>query len=750
MVATKKRGKDAADPMEEMRKRYELCVEADRDNRDAAREDWRFVNEPGAQWDDAQKRARKKRPCYEFPILRSHVRQVVNDWKKARPSIKVRPVENGDVKGAELRAGLIKNVEQTSNASVAYDSAAETLIPCGFGAWLVRTDYNSDDSWDQDFKIEPIEDPLNSVWLDPDNMDDPDFGFIERTYTRAGFAKKFPKAEASSFESCSGTPLNSWFGEDEIRVVAYYRKEPVQKTIILLSDGRSLDAEEAKEGLDELAEQGITVVKERQVTGHKVIMSICSGKEEIDGPYETVFHRIPIVAVWANRHKFDNKWTWCGMVRFSRDPQKLLNYNLTTAQESISKVPKSPYLITTKMLEGTGVKEAWRNAAAEDPFALPFTPDPSMPGGKPFREPPPDVPAAFLQVAQISVDMLKASDGIFDASVGARSNETSGKAIMARQQEGDTATFDYQDALSRGIQITGDLILRALHKVYDTQRVMRVIGKDGSERLETLYQDVQDKQTGRVVRINDLGKGKYDLTSSSGPSYDTLRMEFVDALTQMSQGNPMIAQAVPDLLMKAFDFPGAEEAAERLKMMLPPQIQQQMAEGKDMPPEAMQAMQQAQMMMEQAQQQQMMIEQVAQQLQQDKAATDAEKQQIEAQKKLLDADFRRMQAELKAATLEANANHAAMSNEMDAKANELDQRDQSTAEDEAKNGEESQVLSVVNDFMAQISDFMAQQSGLLAQLSATVNQPKPAMRIVRDPTTNQVIGAEPVEAMNGA
>ena len=108
--------------------------------------------------------------------------------KRARRS-KVRPVENGDVKGAELRAGLIKNVEQTSNASVAYDSAAETLIPCGFGAWLVRTDYNSDDSWDQDFKIEPIEDPLNSVWLDPDNMDDPDFGFIERTYTRAGFAK---------------------------------------------------------------------------------------------------------------------------------------------------------------------------------------------------------------------------------------------------------------------------------------------------------------------------------------------------------------------------------------------------------------------------------------------------------------------------------------------------------------------------------------------------------------------------------
>lgn len=738
------KAKKSEDPMIEMRERYELCVDADREQRDLARDDWEFVTVRGAQWDERQRRARKGRPCYEVPILRAHVRQVVNDQKKARPAIKVRPVENGDAKGAELRQGLIRNIEQTSNADRAYDNAFETLVASGFGAWLVSTRYSSDDAWDQDLCIERIDDPLNSVWLDPDDDEDPEFGFVERTYTRSAFKRKYPKADPVSFESARGG-LEAWFGEDSVRVVAYYRKVPHEKEIALLSDGRSVDMSEVKGTLDELAQQGITVVKARKCQGHKVVVSICSGAEEIDGPYETVFHRIPIVAIWANRHKMDGEWRWCGMVRHSRDPQQLLNYNLTTAQEAVAKTPKSPYLVTPKMLAGEGVKEAWQRANVEDPFALPYTPDPEAPGGRPIREAPADVPAAFLALTSTFVDMLKASDGIYDASVGARSNETSGRAIMARQAEGDTATYDYQDALTKGIQITGDLLLRALHKVYDTPRVMRVIGKDGSEKLEPLYQEVVDQQTGRMVKINDLSAGKYDVTVTTAPSYDTQRMEFVDAMTQLSQGNPLVAQATADLVMKAYDFPGADEAAERLKLLLPPPIQQQMAQGKDMPPEVMQAMQQAQQMMEQAQQQMAMIQQGAVQLEQEKAATDAEKQQIEADKKLLEANFKRMQAELKAATLEAQSN-AAM------QANDLQMREESVEEGEEKVEEESQALMIAQGLIEQASILLQQQAAMMEQMGqmvAMATKPKPAMQIVRD-ENGRVTGAVPVEVADGA
>lgn len=741
MTERKKRGKESpSDPMAEMRKRYELAVDADRDNRDLALEDLRFVNIPGEQWDAHQKKARGKRPCYEFPILRAQVRQVVNDQKKARPSIKVRPVENGDVKGAELRQGLIRNIEQTSNADRAYDGAFETIVAAGMGAWLVNTRYSSDDAWDQDLCIERIDDPLNSVWLDPDNEEDPRYGFVERTYSRSGFVAEYPNADPVSFESSHSTDLQSWFGEDSIRVVAYYRKVEVEKTILLLSDGRSVDESEVKDGLDELTEQGIQVTKSRKCKGHKVVMSICSGKEEIDGPYETVFHRIPIVVIKANKQKIDGRWYWCGMVRHSRDSQRLINYNLTVAQEAVAKVPKSPYIVTTKMMEGPGVMEAWQRAAAEDPFSLPVTPDPSFPGGIPKREAPPDVPAALLQLAQISVDMLKSSTNVHDASMGAKSNETSGRAILARQQEGDTATFDYQDYLANGIQLTGELTLRALPKIYDTPRATRVIGKDGSEKMIDLYQEVLDQQTGRMVKINDLSVGKYDVTVSTGPSYDTMRMEFFDTMNNLAQANPMIAQAVPDLLMKALDFPGAEEAAERLKMMLPPQIQQQIAQGKELPPEAMQAMQEAQMMMEQAQQQMAMVQQAAEQISQEKAATEADKQQIEAEKKLLEANFKRMQAELKAAALESDATSAD-------RENQLNDRETAVGDEEQKVEAESATLSAAQAVIVQAADLMAQQTMMMERMGemlAAVNQPK---QVIRD-AGGRVVGIAPVEAMN--
>lgn len=652
MKEQRKRAKDgsAADPMKEMRERYERAVDADRTNRDNALDDLRFVTVPGYQWDEKQKKARKGRPCYEFPILRSHWRQVVNDQKKARPGIKVRPVEDGDAEGAELRQGIIRNIESVSNAERAYDTAFELMTAGGFGAWRVTTEYSTDDGWEQDIRIKRIADPLNCVWFDPfakePDLRDAEYCFVEETISRERFKQLYPKAECVDFESAKNSGYRDWFRQDDVRIAEYIRKVPVTKTILLLSDGSSVDKEQVTpERAAQYMQQGVEVIRERTVKTHKVVSSIVSGVEEIDGPYDTVFDRINIVPIFANRYFVDGKWHWCGMVRFSRDPQKLLNYNLTTAQEVVSKQPKSPYLVTPKMLEGQGVKQMWDSANAIDAPYLPYTPDPLAPNSAPVRLAPPDMPAAFTMLTQVSVDMLKASDGIFDASVGAKSNETSGKAILARQREGDTATYDYQDSLAWGIQATGELVLSAMPKVYDTPRIMRVIGKDGVE-------DVVKINDG----LNDLSAGKYDVTVTTGPSYDTQRMEFVDALVQLSQGNPLVAQGVPDLIIGAMDFPKADEAAERIKLLLPPPIQQAMSQGKQMPPEVMQAMAQVEQQMQQLQQQAQAMAQDAAALEQEKAQNTADKAGIQAQLDKLAAERRVLQAEYN----EAKANLEAM------------------------------------------------------------------------------------------
>lgn len=635
------------DPMKEMRERYERAVEAERENRLKAIEDYRFVAIPGNQWDESQRKARKGRPCYEIPILRSNWRQVVNDQKKARPGIKVRPVEDGDKEGAELRQGLIRNIESRSNAERVYDKAFELLTASGFGCWRVSTAYSTDDAWDQDLVIEPITDPLTSVWFDPDakqdDCRDAEYCFVEETLSHEAFERRYPKAKAVDFESIiSSRKYGDWFGEKSVRIVEYIRREPITKTLLLLSDGRTVDAEQAVQMAEQLAIEGITVVRERTVNTHKVVSSICTGAEEIDGPNDLIFDRIPVIPTYANRHFVDGTWQWCGMVRPARDPQKLANYNITTGQEALSKQHKAVPVVTVKMLEGKGVKELWDSSNAVDAPYLPVTPDPSMPGGPSFLSPPP-VHASFVQFGQMSIDMVKMATGIYDASIGARSNETSGKAIIARQNEGDTATFDYQDALSFSIQSTGELILSALPKVYDTPRVVRVLGVDGREKQVQLYQEDQ-----KGNKLNDLSAGKYDVTISVGASFDTQRMEFVDAIQAMSQGNPMVAAATGDLVMKAMDFHGSDEAAERLKLLLPPQIQQAMANGDNMPPEAIAAMQQAQQAMQAAQQQMAQAQQMLGELQQEKADTEAEKAKVDAAKKEIAAEIKVAEAELAA------------------------------------------------------------------------------------------------------
>lgn len=603
------------DPMKEMRDRYERAVEADKTNRDAGMEDFRFVTVPGYQWDELQKKRRRGRPCYEFPLLRQHWRQITGDQKQARPQIKIRAVEDADVKGAELRQGLIRNIEDQSKSEQAYDTAFEWLSAAGFGAWRVVTEYSQDDGWDQDIRIKEIPDAMASVWFDPDAKErdcrDAIYAFVEESITRDEFKRRYPDADPIDFESTYNRDIyGSWCGEKEVRIAEYWRKEPVTETVCLLSDGRTLSKQQCVEAQQQLAQEGISVVRERSIQTHKVVMSIVSGAEEIDGPHDWPGKRIPVVPAYGDRYFVDGKWVWSGLVRHAKDAARLVNYNITTGQEILAKQHKATPLLTPKMLEGAGVKQLWDQSNSVDLPYLPYTPDQAMPSGPHYLQPPP-VHQAFTMYGQMSIDLLKSSTGIHDASLGQRSNETSGKAIIARQREGDTATFSYQDGLAYAIQSTGEIVLELLPKVYDTERVVRVLGNDGGEDWTKINEQLPD---GTV--LNDLSAGKYDVSVSSGPSFSTQRAEFSELMLQMAQGNPQIMATCGDLIMASMDFPKADEVAERLKLMLPPPIQQMLQQGKQASPEVLQMQAQLQQMQQMAQQH---IDGLTQQLQEAQA-----------------------------------------------------------------------------------------------------------------------------------
>ena len=565
-----------------------------------AQDDFEFAWVDGKQWDDNLGVLRDGRPKYEFNILRQTIKQVINDNRQSTPSIKVRAVEDGDVEIAEIRQGLIRNIEMQSNADQCYDWGGMYAITSGFGCWRVATQYASDDSFDQDICIKRIENPF-SVYFDPSarelNRSDARYAFIEMRIPKAEYRRRWPQAEVVQFDSKmnrDGGYYGGWYDNDDVRIVEYWQKHKDKRKIYLLSDGKVVlaqekDADGKEIGFDSIREvaanlpEPITIENEREVDYDRITYEICSGDETLEGPFDWAGKYIPIVPCWGDIVSVRGADYWYGMVRHSRDAQLLFNYGQSNLVEVIAKQPNAPWLYTPKMIEGHD--QAWAESSVNNSPGLPYNPDPDAPGGKPMREMPPQFPNAWFDLARINNDNLKAVTGIHDASLGKQSNETSGRAIIARQQEGDVATYDYSDNIVRAVQYTGIIINDLIPHIYDAEREIRVLGDDMSEKYVKVNKPIEvpvkdpatglpeiDMLTGQIKtkweKINDLTVGKYDVEVTTGPSYTTMRMETLNAMSELARAPGPSGLLGAYGVMKYMDVPGMDKFAATMRKML--------------------------------------------------------------------------------------------------------------------------------------------------------------------------------------
>jgi hypothetical protein len=355
----------------------------------------------------------------------------------------------------------------------------------------------------------------------------------------------------------------------------------------------------------------------------------------------------------------DGEFHYSGMVRFGKDAQRVYNYHRTTMIETIANAPKVPYLVTPEQIKG--FEGLWKSANAENMPFLPYNPDPRA-GGMPQRSGGVEIPQALITASQYDAEDIKAVTGQFDASMGAGGNETSGRAILARQREGDTATYSYIDNLSRAIRYTGEILVDLIPKIYDTERVVRILGIDGGEKWVEINKIQLDQMTGQQIVTNDITSGKYDVSVTVGASYNTQRQEASEALLEM-MGNPMLAPVVADLLAKNLDIPNSDELEKRLRKIgiksgvIEP-TEEEMAEGGD---EVMQGMQQQfeeqmAVMQQQAEQavmeltnkiseQKMQIEQAQTTIMQEKLNKDNEKAKLLIEREKLRLEFQKAETD---------------------------------------------------------------------------------------------------------
>jgi hypothetical protein len=549
----------------EVRRRFQEGVDADRENREAGLDDLKFLTGEG-QWDERVEAQRLKKglPCLRINTLPQFVGQVAGDIRLNKPAIRVRPAEDGDRQVAEVRQGLIRFIENRSNAGQVYSMAGEDQVACGLGHFRIGLEYAADDVFDQDIRIRHVPNPFGVVW-DPQSTDptgaDARWCFVVDEMDRASFEAAYPDAEGSSLTATPGE--GGWTSRDAVRVTEYWEMVERPRTLAVVLRGpqaqpQILDItgrEEAFEGLILTGPDGRPRV--RKAMRRTARMWLTNGVDLLEPkPYELPISRLPIFKVTGREVRTGERRYRFGLIRFAKDPLRMKNLWRSSAAAWLAQAPRQQWL-----LHATDEAEAdrYRNASQSgDPVLIWSGQTP------PQRLDPPSSPAALLQEAQFNDQDIKDVTGLHDASLGMRSNETSGRAILARERQGDVATFMYHDNLRLSIKACGEVANELIPLVYDTPRTVMILGDDETLKQARVNDPFAD---GGLI---DLKTGKYDVVVESGPSFSTRRVEAAESMMAFVQAVPQAAALAGDLIARAQDWPSADVIGERLKKALPP------------------------------------------------------------------------------------------------------------------------------------------------------------------------------------
>ena len=583
--------------------RMSICVAAERENRAMALDDLEF--EKGDQWDPVAKaqRTRDQRPCLTINKLPTFLHQVTNSQRQNVPSIKVHPVGDDDKAVAEIVQGGIRHIEYASNADVAYDTAVNSAAAIGFGYFRLVTDYEREDSFDQCLRFQRIRNAF-TVYMDPSHVNpdgsDQQWCLLSVKMPRTEFRLEYPDADPCDFGVVRGMGDNAqdWITEDAVRVAEYYRIHKERATVVQLSNGES----GWKDKLQALP-PGVTVQRERESTRSVVQWFRVTATEVLERA-DIPCKWIPVFPVYGTEIDIDGKVYRSGMIRAAKDPARMYNFWLTAATEEVALRPKTPYIGAEGQFEGH--ESEW---AAANVSSFPFLEyKPTTIAGQlapaPQRQPMADLPSGVLAMAMHASEDIKATTGIYDASLGNRSNETSGIAIQRRNRQGETANYHYIDNLNITLRHVGRCIIDMWPKVYDGTRTLQMMGSDGKISATRVNvpvppeQQRPDPKTGAVQRVlNDMTIGAYAVTVSVGPSYDTLRQEAVEGMVQVGQAWPKLWDVAGDKLVATMDWPMADEISDRLKRSMDPAlVKDEEADEQGgpppMPPEVQQQLQQ--------------------------------------------------------------------------------------------------------------------------------------------------------------
>ena len=553
----------------------------------ASKEDVEFCYEQ--QWPDYALEGREDRPTLTMNKLTEFVHQVTGAARQNKFSIRIAQMSgvndltphatqsNVMYTRSQIMEGLIRDIEYRSKAARLYCRALQHSVEGGIGWLMVKTERPPDDPFSVDLCIHHIRDrwsPMIDPHCEKEDYSDARWCSVAKDIPFKEFERQWP-----------GIPVDRspgrmreehgvyWSGQNEnVRVSDYYFKQPMTREAIeyirQTPDNFSrlvLYKDEIEPIQDELRDLGFVVTNRAEVDSYKTRYMRHTYNHVLDGIHDWPSIYLPLVPVIGRHVNLPKKNMYIGLLRYAHDPQRMYNFWVSAATERVALSPKNPYIADADSVRG--YEDDWKNMYDGNEAVLLYRHREGVP--PPRREPPATLPTAEMQLITQSDIALRSAVGMHEANLGRRSNEVSGRAIEARQDQGATSTYEFMDNLKYSLVTVGEILADMIPRIYTEERARRIVMPDDSTSEVFLNQTIEDSQTGRKFRMGSLDTARYSARVSVGPHTSTQREEFVRMMIEWGRSDPEALALVRDLVVSRMDFPEAREISMRLKAMVP-------------------------------------------------------------------------------------------------------------------------------------------------------------------------------------
>jgi hypothetical protein len=546
-------------------KALETAQDAEQDLRDLVTSCQLFLKKENGQWEPEWWTQNDNKPRYQFDVTTPIIREISGEIRQKDFSIRVSPSGgNATRKGAELRDGMIRAIQNFSKAKYTYASANENCVIGGIDGWRCVSKYMNPDSFDQDLVIEPVFNFHQRVWFDTSSVaadrSDAKWCVVLHAPPVDEYEDRWPKGSGMSVgQSATNNAYSNKLDVVIVGELLYAKDESIE--IVRMSNGRVYKIDdEYNKVKEELEAIGVTEDKKRKVKQRRFYSRFFDNNDWLEAEKKTPFKSCPVIPEYGNYSVLEDKPIYFGEVIKIMDPQRVLNYSLSREIEEGALAPRAKYWMTPKQAEGHEGTLATLNTNS-DPVQI-FNPDPELPGA-PQQQGGAQINPGLRNISEALRLIVGHVAGKYAASMGDNPGLQSGVAIDKLQNKSDSGSYCYHDAHELAITRTGQVLIEAMPEVYDSKRMVRILNEDGTDETVTLYDDVLDQDTGKIVTLNDLNEGQYDVVCTAGPSFRNRQEQTMGFMLEYAQVDPSIMQLGGDLVLNSISFPAAQIMAKR-------------------------------------------------------------------------------------------------------------------------------------------------------------------------------------------